>query len=269
MSKTDETSATNKTTDAPTKYKQAGVGYESNPFKVVIRGFNNVFNYNSSVVVVLMIVSIVVLILDNAFGGIGSAMDSSSPSSFLLIFLLVVFFANLIIRGMSWLTGIQSAKHKKHDIDDYFKHTMTHFWALIGFYFLYSILAFFGFLFFIVPGIIFSYWYSLAPIIILDQNKPVFEAMDLSKKMVQGMFWEWIGVYVAAGILSVGGILSVPSNGGGKGLFYQQLKTLKDTNTPKPKTHWLNYLLFGLLIAFFAVILLLAIFIIFFTKFTI
>jgi hypothetical protein len=67
--------------------------------------------------------------------------------------------------------------------------------------------------------------------------------MDISKKMLKGLFWEWVGVSVVTSIFSIGGILSVPVQGGGFGLFYQQIKTLRDKNETKPSTHWYNYLI--------------------------
>jgi len=49
-----------------------------------------------------------------------------------------------------------------------------------------SIITGIGFLFFIVPGIIFSYWFALTALIIVDKDTDTFNAMGLSKKYMEG-----------------------------------------------------------------------------------
>lgn len=49
-----------------------------------------------------------------------------------------------------------------------------------------SIITGIGFLFFIVPGIIFSYWFVLTALIIVDKDTDTFNAMGLSKKYMEG-----------------------------------------------------------------------------------
>jgi hypothetical protein len=83
--------------------------------------------------------------------------------------------------------------------------------------FLTSIIALFGFVLLIVPGVIFAIWYSFSVIALVLEDKHGMEALRRSKELVKGRVIEVFGkfllmaiivlvpVAILSGVLSVGG----------------------------------------------------------------
>lgn len=233
-------------------------GYISNPFSVVIRGFSNVFEYNPIPIIILTVASVVLYFIIEIFQYFipQNIIDSSSGPDIMaglpIGLLILSMIISLVISSMSLLVGLQSTKGKSHNFGDFFRYFLRLIGKLLGLSIFMGIITMLGLIFFIVPGILFMYWYCLAPLIIIDQNKNIGEAMAISKRMMKDKFWEWLGLVIAMTIFGLSGILMPIVYGGGMGQFYQQIKNLDDTNSTKPPTHWSNYLAAGIILTILA-----------------
>lgn len=58
-----------------------------------------------------------------------------------------------------------------------------------------------GLILFIIPGVIFSLWYTFAPFVAILEKKRGMEALRESKKMVQGRWWTVFGYFFVLGLL--------------------------------------------------------------------
>lgn len=72
-----------------------------------------------------------------------------------------------------------------------------YFWVSL----LSGLIALGGFILFIIPGVIFSLWYTFAPFVAILEKKRGMEALRESKKMVQGRWWTVFGYFLVLGIL--------------------------------------------------------------------
>ena len=80
--------------------------------------------------------------------------------------------------------------------------------------FLYIVLAIllmiinvFGFILFVIPGIIFAVWFSLAPYVFVAENTGPIEALKRSKQYVNGKFFEVL--FRSMGIGLIGGLIAI------------------------------------------------------------
>lgn len=64
------------------------------------------------------------------------------------------------------------------------------FWAFLGASICYGIMLFWGFIFFVVPGIILMITFQFYPFFIIDQNKGPIEALKESARITNGSKWE-------------------------------------------------------------------------------
>jgi hypothetical protein len=59
-----------------------------------------------------------------------------------------------------------------------------------------------GLILLIIPGIIFSIWYSQTLYLVVDKNIPLRQALTRSKAMVVGVFWKVLGRFFVFGLFS-------------------------------------------------------------------
>lgn len=156
----------------------------------------------------------------------------------LVVFYVLVIFVNLL----SQAALIFAVKEKEIGAKEAFQKS----WHKIISFAWVSSLSFLivigGFILFIVPGIIFSVWYSLAAYALIVDGKKGMDALSQSKQLVKGswwsVFWRFLVISVIVGIISIivsfipfGAkiftLFSVPFTVTFTFLLYKELKQLK------------------------------------------
>lgn len=253
-----ETSENTHTEHAPKHH----VTYDSNPFKAVITGIITLFKANPfpSILIGLVLgvsafaavlVAIGICFIYPPFGTI---------IGILLIFTIVIVYMPLA-NGAYHTLALSSLKGEKAKTTVFIKAAYKKLFPLLGASILIGLATFGGFLLFIVPGIIFSTWFSLTFFVMFDENLGAVAAMKRSKELVTGHVIEMIGATAAGAILNglssgaSGGLLGPVITIAPMATRYSELKALKASSQPKPKVHWLNYLAIGAYIFFILIII--------------
>jgi len=77
------------------------------------------------------------------------------------------------------------------------KETIIIAWGKLGRYFMTNLISGLiiavGFIFLIIPGIVFGVWYIFAQYLVITQNLRPIQALKASKKLVSGHFWPVLG----------------------------------------------------------------------------
>jgi len=89
----------------------------------------------------------------------------------------------------------------KGDVLELFKKTKVLFWPYFWLSILSAILIFLWCLLLIIPGIIFSIFYSLAVYALLFEGEKGMNAIRRSKKLIKGYFWPVLGRLFVIGLL--------------------------------------------------------------------
>lgn len=244
--------------------KQTPQKYESNPFKVIFRGFSELFKVNQGWAIALLILT--------AFGGSGSSFNynasSPTPSSnpavstassslppaaiiaiivFVVLFVLAMVFITTMFSGIVAYVSVKTIEGESVGFKEPFKAAWSKFWTVLLAQFVVGLKILGGFLLFIVPGIRAALRYRMVLLPVFAEDKKAMEAIREVKVLTKDHLLEVFGMVTAAGIIPlVGGLLAI----GGNVVMFPQLKALKASGAPKPKVHWLNYLGF-LLVALF------------------
>src|SRR3989338_2162822 len=78
----------------------------------------------------------------------------------------------------------------------------------------YFLIVLFGYVLFIIPGIIWSMKYAFGPVLVVDKSLGAKEAFDMSAQMTEGIKWQMLGFSLFGILVTLGGLLLL-----GVGLF--------------------------------------------------
>lgn len=236
--------------------------YESNPFKAAITGIITLFKVNPfpSILIGLVLGLCAFLAILVAVGICFIYPPVGTIIGVLLILAIIVVFIPLL-NGAYHAMAVSSLHGEKAGLGTFIKAAYKKLFPLLGASILIGLATLGGFLLFIIPGIIFSTWFSLTFFVIFDENLGPVAAMKRSKELVSGHFFEMIGAITAGALFNSltsgasGGILGPVVTMAPMMTRYDQLKALKASSQPKPKVHWLNYLALGLYILFIGLVM--------------
>ncbi len=121
-------------------------------------------------------------------------------------FLLSMFFmmlAYLIIMAVTYshLMVYKKSESGVFDIDDVWQMTKRNFFMILFSAIGYTIIAGFGFLFLIIPGVYLSIALSLIFIVRLEEGLGFFEAVGRCTKLISGNWWFTFGLLFVVGII--------------------------------------------------------------------
>lgn len=231
--------------------------YISNPFKLIFKGFGDLFNYNQTMAIIILVVT-----LFNSFSGLGGPGDLGSTSGsdtpsrdvmiivgiivavVILLIMPIAIFLSTMFKGIVAYTALQTHKKVTVNFGDTFKLVLKRFWTILWISVVVGFKVFGGLLLFIIPGVRAYLRYRMVYMFVFDENANAKTAIQKSKALTKDHLIEVFGMTTASGIIPfVSGVMEA----GGYTIMYPQLKQLKASNAPKPPVHWLNYLGFILL----------------------
>ena len=123
--------------------------------------------------------------------------------------------------------------------------------GLIGLQLVLMVIIMIGMLFFIIPGLVFLYWFLFAPYVYIDQQVGILQALKKSRQLVRGKLAEILGLIGAnlvfalpAAIPFIGSVYQLiytPVSQLAFAYRYVSAQALAATNKPKPATDPANY----------------------------
>lgn len=234
---------------------QVNHNYQSNPFLVTITGLIDIIKPNPGASLLVAIACIPLIILA-IFGMV--IVSKLVPILSILIGLAGFLLFLPFLTGAYSALAVSSMRGEKIKTMEAYKVSVSKIMTTTGVVILSFLIILVGLILFIVPGIIFAAWFSLATLAVFDEDLGAIAAMKRSKELVSGHVMEIIGAVFASSLIgggsSSGGGLLTPIIGFAPLVGrYKQLKDLKTSGAPKPPVHWLNYLVVVLVAALFVI----------------
>lgn len=145
--------------------------------------------------------------------------DASKTAFYLGIGMIILFIvlipfmiAGIIITTWGQTTALEGiiAKvwGKEVRVKDCYKNGFRKIWGFFITGFLVGLVVTLGLILFIIPGILFAFWYSLAPYVFLIEGKKGFAAMKRSKEIITGRILGYTGRNILFSMLS--GVILAP-----------------------------------------------------------
>jgi uncharacterized membrane protein len=117
--------------------------------------------------------------------------------SYLVSFALAIGITKI---SLSFIDGSKPSISKLFDFSDCF-------WRYLGVQFLYMLIILGGFLLFIIPGIIWSIQFMLAPYYVVDKGLGPIEALKASSRTTKGVKFDLFGLTIIGSLIMLAGIL--------------------------------------------------------------
>lgn len=253
---------------APQPHAQptAAVDYTSNPFLLNVKSLVSMLRENP---VASLLCSLTGLLLFGiayvVFLVLTAVFNDQAVIVGILTLILLVIGAVLITAyyGAQYLIGVASEHKVRLGTVEAYRKVMNKVPAMLAFNVIYTLLVLVGLFLLIIPGLILLARGSLGIVALLDENLGPIAALKRSFALTKKHVNEMLGALFASSFLVGGsyGLLTGPASVAPFiGRFYD-LKRLEASTAPKPKTHWLNYLAFGLIVTLLAGFILLTVFV--------
>lgn len=218
--------------------------YNSNPFVAVGKTLGAGLTYNTVTLLLLTVLPfafILLLLLLNLgvsiFAPVVSLFFGIAIALFGLLLVFRIWAANTVtllesVEGKPLSTRRAMGERSKPMYGSYLATVLLLF-----------IIILLGTLIFIIPGIILATRLSLAPIIVYAENKKAISALKRSVQLTKGHTFEMLGALTAQTIITGNGLISTAAAQSGIVGRYHEIVNLEKASSPKPKTHWMNYVL--------------------------
>ena len=134
------------------------------------------------------------------------------PFLFSMFFMMLSYLVITIVT-YSHLILYKTSEPGNFDIDDVWQMVKRNFWMILFTGIGYSILAFIGFIFLIIPGVYLSIALSIIFIVRLEERLDFFDAVSRCIKIVSGNWWFTFGIIIVVGMIQgfLGFVLYVPN----------------------------------------------------------
>lgn len=236
--------------------------YESNPFKLFQPAWE-ALKVNFTTIVIASLIAGAAFLALFIVPVIALAVASSSHSQGLLVVGIILTIAAVIagiylmmrfMGASTWLV-LASVRNQKRSFKETWEGGQPYGVRVFLYLLLYMLICAGGFILFVVPGIIFSVWYSMGMLAIVDENLSVGAALSRSKQLVSGRFWEIFGVQSVPQVVQVVNVIPIfGAIASTIAIFvysfalpirYLGLKDYKENNKPFPPVSKWNFAAFA------------------------
>lgn len=249
----------------PNTTKPFAGGYISSPLVVMQDALRSVFKYNVATFWGFIAISILTIMLVAlvAVGVVANFKFELGAIWMVLLLALLIIWAVILLAAFTKY-ALQTAKGQEISLRQALSVGYQKALGYVGLMIVTAAIVLGGLVLLIIPGLIFMYWFLLAPYIYIDQDVSITEAMRQSKKIATTQPAEIVGVMSLGIALSMGSVVPL------LGFFYSIIfnvvwyvawsyrylsaQELLAKKRKKPDTHPLNYWSIGIAVAALVVI---------------
>lgn len=161
-------------------------------------------------IVLLVLTTFYILVGNpNIIGNLNAALIRSIP---LFMSLLVVLFLSIVMYISFIYIAVHKEAYPRMTLGHVIKGSFSYFWSYIGLVLLIFILLVPLYVLFIIPGIIFSIYWSFSIFVLMRENTSIWQSMKRSKLIVKGRWWRVFGYSLLIGLIMyfISAVFSAP-----------------------------------------------------------
>lgn len=153
-----------------------------------------------------MILTIAASLVEKFTGSSGASyeIDVLAAGGTVIALMLILYIAIFILSLIGGITLAVLANNPKLSIEESLKQGLGKFFSYLWISALAGLIVLAGFIFFIIPGVLFSVWFSLILYALVIEDKKGAAALSRSKELVGGCWWKIFGRYIILGLILIG-----------------------------------------------------------------
>lgn len=226
-------------------------GYISNPFTLFTSALRAVFQFNLNNLLAFVAVGIgsIALFVILVFA-VRQLIDGIIFGIFLATLIAVAVYWAVVLLAAFNKYALITAANKKLKFKQLIKIGHSKAGGFLAVMALNAVIVLGGMVLLIIPGVIFLYWFFLAPFIYIDQKVTPIEALKKSRQLMRGQPIEFFGLLATSWLFALPGYIPVIGTfyqffyGGAYNVAwaqrYQSTKSLVDKNQKLPSTDKYN-----------------------------
>ncbi len=111
---------------------------------------------------------------------------------------IIGLWANIVLVRLIWSGVTHQTVDKKLFYENSWRDTVPYLWVsiIVGF------IVILGTILFIIPGLIFGLWYSLATFVFVIEGSRGYEALKTSRALIEGRFWQVVWRWTIPNIIT-------------------------------------------------------------------
>lgn len=153
----------------------------------------------------LLVVTIIYMVVQSLSGFAGRN-DNASFSEASISFLIWLLIGGPVVFSSMWVY-LKASRGDEYEIKDAFACFSANYFEVMLANFLVTVIIVVGFVFLIIPGIIFAVKLVFVPYLVMDKEMKAMDAIKLSWKMTGGYFWQIFLVGFLAVFIVIAGLV--------------------------------------------------------------
>ena len=153
-----------------------------------------------------LLVVILILMVAQSLSGFSNSGSNPSFSERSLSFVIWLLIAGPIAYSSAWVF-LKAVRGDAYDIKDVFACFSKDYFEIMLANFLVTIIIIIGFVFLIIPGIIFAVKLAFVPYLVMDKQMKAMDAIKASWEMTRGYFWQIFFLGFISFFIVLGGLI--------------------------------------------------------------
>lgn len=204
--------------------------YETKPFTLAKNATLKLFNFNGGAAVAVLLMSLITSVILQSFS------QSSTPNIYDLLVRLGLYGISIFVALLSYGVALATYRNEKVSPGALFNWGLEHFVPFLGYVAVYILVMIGGLMLLIVPGILFAIWYSLVPLVKIEEGLTLRKSFKRSRELISGHVIEYMAVGVAGFVCSIFGLLGPAPQSSATVEWYKQISAAKAAKQKLPPT---------------------------------
>lgn len=153
----------------------------------------------------LLVVTLIIMVAQSLSGFLNRGGDPSFSEGS-LSFVIWILIAGPVVFSSAWVF-LKAVRGDEYEIKDVFACFSKDYFEIMLANLLVTIIIVIGFVFLIIPGIIFAVKLSFVPYLVMDKQMKAMDAIKASWEMTKGYFWQIFFLGFLSFFIVIGGLI--------------------------------------------------------------
>jgi len=116
---------------------------------------------------------------------------------------ILYFLTSIFVTVSGIIALIKVIDGEELSVEKTYKKAWKCYWKLLLLSIVLALIYLFGFIFLVVPGMLFIVWFALSKFLAVEKGYGIREALSKSRELVKGIYWKTLGRLIVFGAFTV------------------------------------------------------------------